>query len=1316
MQSKLDEQALSANKKIRERYYWQNRLQGFEYNSFFQDHAFTTNTGDRLIGRFDMVMPESASGRLAEIAASYKARQLVLMAVFGVLAGKCSSLTDVCVFTTEYKKQTDNLSNPEILPVRMTDFGKQPFSVFLELFKNDFAEDLKNAAYPIDKKLAVVSGALNKISPAGLLVEEIQDMPSADQLALDLIFSFGLATNRLSVYYQTAKFEAGYIERLARLYMGLLEHLLNNSRQLIEDVEMIPAEEKELILKVFNNTGKIFPAEKTIIDLFQHQVSICANNIAVQFMHQQLSYKQLDEQSNRVANYLLSRFDCRQKVIGVLLDRSTELMEALFGILKAGAIYLPLSKNYPEERTIFTLKDSGAQIVFTGENDLGKFPGHECLTVQMCEQASVADCNLAEPESLAYIIYTSGSTGKPKGVMIRHVSLVNRLHWMQEKYQLQPFDIILQKTPVVFDVSVWELFWWSLCGAKLVLAEPGAEKDPEQLCGIMLKEQVTVLHFVPSMLNIFLTYIEEYVKKQPLPVIRYLFSSGEELKPADAKKFFEYFPAAQLHNLYGPTEATVDVSYYEVLPSVNYQKIPIGKPVDNTQLYIFSREQHLQPIGLPGELYIGGINLSPGYLNREELTKEKFVLNPLDHKTILYKTGDLARWLPDGNIEYLGRIDNQVKIRGNRIEYGEIEFAMGTHHTVKNTVALAKETNGILQLVAYLVTAPGFSEEALFQHLAITLPDYMIPSYFILLNEIPVTVNGKADRNYLLSLKRSEQLAYAAPVTELEKTLAAQWCSILESDRVSIDDNFFRIGGDSIMAVKLIGFINNELGVHLSLSDLYAHKTIRTLATFIPQLGTKPFSEQQREIEITLERFQQNFLAKHPDQAIESVYPMSDMERSVCMSQLMRPDEGLYFKQTMQPVNYEHFNVLLLQQAVDMMVAKHEILRTGFNMADSAHIVYRDAKVKIELRDLAQFSYESQKREIRSYLEQSREKPFMPGTAPMWRLIVYRLAQDHHELLFEFHGVMLDGWSMNAFIAELNEVYASLRHNRETLVKPLAVSYKDLIAQELLHKQDAAAVQYWKKEMEGYRKLRLNNDTGPVVHKSVRQRSSAEWVARLEQTAKQENTTVKNILFAAYVYCMHILSGETDVLVGLQSFNRPLKKDGDQLLGSFLNVLPFRIQIPEATAWRQFQQRIDGKMDEIKKYETLSLFEINKAVTGSALPENQLFNTMFNYVRWRLMEKMQLESMNDIGVDRLDFDSFVRRSTSFDVNYNLNSERILNMHEYKTPFMNDHIFQQYTLLFNYIIETITENFGTVINSEALKKAGRGEELPATLAN
>jgi amino acid adenylation domain-containing protein len=1280
MQTNLNVRVLNANADLRLRPYWRERLRGLEFNSYFRHKQSSGTTPGSAL--FEFPLPAQVTARLAQVAANDMAVHLVLLATLGILIRKYSSLDDVCVFTPAYGREH---SADATLPVRMNNFSPLSFSEFLQVLKDNMLSDLRHAGLPLANKLSITDTAPEQIPGVGLVLEGLQQLPEAGRLSFDLLFFCSLDSQQLTVHYDPARFDSRFIGELALLYTGLLRTLLDNSDTPIARIAVIPRDQQETIVHVFNDTFRERGTGETILDLFIRQVQHNAGNIAMRFRDDQLTYGQLDERSNQVAHYLNDNYDVRHKIVAVYLDRSIELLIAIFGILKAGGIYMPLSRTHPADRIRYMLDDSCAMLIITGTEDFTLFPASPCLDVRTCMDAPGRRINLPTPASPAYVIYTSGSTGTPKGVIIGHSSLFNRICWMQDEYRLRSTDVILQKTPLVFDVSIWELFWWAICGAKLILAEPGAEKDPEQLCSVTEREGVTVMHFVPSMFNLLISHLQTTCRIPALKSVRQLFTSGEELKPADADKFLELYPAARLHNLYGPTEATVDVSFYEVRRPVNQSTIPIGKPIDNTTLFILDRDNQLQPVGWPGELCIGGVNLAAGYLNRVDLTAEKFVSGPPDGAR-LYRTGDLARWLPNGNIEYLGRKDNQVKIRGNRIEPGEIEHVIHSFGGTKNSVVLPRDTHSGPQLVGYLVPEPHFSESALLTWLQARLPEYMIPSYFIHLDEIPVTVNGKVDRARLLMLKRNTDTTGAAPETDSEKALARIWTNVLGIGSVGIHDNFFHIGGDSIVALRLIGAINHELGTSLSVPDLYEHKTIHLLTAFIESAAVREPADQLASIAIEVQQFRNAYLERNPDARIEDVYPMSDVEKSMCFSHRQRPGESLYFKQIMQPVTYVKFDLDRLQQALDMLVDKHPILRTAFDQQALAHIVYNDIRVTIDFRDLSGMEHEGQKATVREYLEQSREHPFAPESAPLWRFIVFRLAKDHHDLLIEHHAAILDGWSMNAFIAELNEAYTILRVNKTAQLPPLSSSYRDFILQELLQNRNQQVRRYWQKELEGFIKLQPFCGNGPKVYRSVRERTSGEMVTLLEQTAVARGTIVKNLLFAAYVYSIKMLSGRSDVLVGLLGFNRPLKEDGDRVIGCFTNILPVRILIPEGITYREFQTIIDRKLQELKKYESISLSEINRTLGAPEYSETHFFDTMFNFVRWRLMERMQLEPMSGISVDRFNFDAFVRKSTSFDANYNLNPERLLHMHEYSSPFMDQETFSRYTNLFNAILE------------------------------
>jgi amino acid adenylation domain-containing protein len=515
-------------------------------------------------------------------------------------------------------------------------------------------------------------------------------------------------------------------------------------------------------LEKFNDTDKNFRDNITIQELFEEQVFLRRSETAVICDHGKsyngrdfLTYEELNTLSNKLANYLRGNGVTANSVVGICVDRSFAMIIGIMGILKAGGAYLPLSPDYPEERVSYMLSDSSAEILLVQDNTSDKF-SFEGIVINL-EDPSVysgSGDNLPlvnGPEDLAYVIYTSGSTGRPKGVMIEHRSLVNRLSWMQNTYPLNEKDVILQKTPFYFDVSVWEIFWWALNGAKMCFLRPGGEKIPLIIIATILKYNISTIHFVPSMLNVFLEYLEgkDETQIKRISSLKRVFSSGEALSVSHVKKFNNILcqhTEIKLINLYGPTEATVDVSFFECPADNGFDKIPIGKPIDNIKFFII-KDGRLLSIGETGELCISGIGLARGYINNPKLTTEKFVDNPFLPGQKMYKTGDIARWLPDGNIEYLGREDYQVKIRGLRIELGEIESAIREFNDVHDSIVTVKKySENVILIIAYVVWKEKGNSDELKNHLRKYLPDYMVPNHFIVLEQIPLLPNGKADR------------------------------------------------------------------------------------------------------------------------------------------------------------------------------------------------------------------------------------------------------------------------------------------------------------------------------------------------------------------------------------------------------------------------------------------------------------------------------------------------------------------------------------------------------------------------------------------
>jgi amino acid adenylation domain-containing protein len=609
----------------------------------------------------------------------------------------------------------------------------------------------------------------------------------------------------------------------------------------VPSTPLLTEAERNQILVAWNDTAVDYPTHLPLNQFIEDQVERTPDAVALIFESQELTYRQMNQRANQIAHWLRTQGVGPDVLVGVCAERSLEMVLALLGIVKAGGAYVPLDPEYPRERLSAMIQDAKPPIVLTQAHLQDRLPESGSRVVCLDRDWKLFHSQSVENppvtvhgKNLAYAIYTSGSTGKPKGVPNVHEGIVNRLLWMQDAYHLTAADRVLQKTPYSFDVSVWEFFWPLMTGAALVIARPGGHKDPAYLIHLITEQKITTLHFVPSMLRIFL----EASGVERCRSLRQVFASGEALTFDLQQRFLEKL-SAELHNLYGPTEAAVDVTFWRCRPDSKQSIVPIGKPIANTQIYILDPSLQPVPIGAEGELHIGGIGLARGYLNQPGLTAEKFIPNPFSQEPgrRLYKTGDLARFLPDGNIEYIGRIDHQVKLRGFRIELGEIEAALTECGGVRQAVVTVREdTPGDKRLAAYLVAIAGkvVEVEKLKAHLREKLPEYMVPAKWVTLEAFPMTTSGKVDRGALPAPSAESKSEHAvAPRNELERKLAAAFQHVLGLEFVGVTDNFFDLGGHSLLAVQLMGQIAKIAGREIPLSALFNAPTVESMAQWL---------------------------------------------------------------------------------------------------------------------------------------------------------------------------------------------------------------------------------------------------------------------------------------------------------------------------------------------------------------------------------------------------------------------------------------------------------------------------------------------------
>ncbi len=636
--------------------------------------------------------------------------------------------------------------------------------------------------------------------------------------------------------YARELFEAQTVERLAEHYQAVLQALAGNPEQCLGDLDIL-GEAERAQLRQWSENPQQHPDAEPVHRLFERQVRACPDAPALLFGDEALSYAELNRRANRLAHRLIALGVAPETRVGICVERSVEMVVGLLAILKAGGAYVPLDPDHPDERLAYMVEASGIGLLLTQSHLGGRLPASQTLSVLALDSLDLAGEPEHDPQvalhgdNLAYVIYTSGSTGRPKGAANRHRALYNRLAWMQEAYRLEASDTVLQKTPFGFDVSVWEFFWPLMVGARLAVANPGEHRDPGRLVEAIGRYEVTTLHFVPSMLQAFLAHegIEACTS------LSRILCSGEAL-PAEAQNaVFRRLPQAALYNLYGPTEAAIDVTHWSCRADGQSQ-VPIGRPISGIRTWVLDAALNPVPPGVAGELYLGGIGLGRGYLNRPGLTAERFVADPFGTGERLYRSGDLVRWNMEGQLEYLGRLDHQVKIRGLRIELGEIEAQLLAQPAVREALVVAQEGPGGARLVGY-VAGRDIDAGTLRERLGRTLPDYMVPGALVVLEALPLNANGKVDRKALPAPEQAGERAYEPPQGEAEEALAAIWAEVLGIERVGRHDNFFELGGHSLLAIRITALLAQRHACELAVRHFFDAPTIKALAAHLPAGG-----------------------------------------------------------------------------------------------------------------------------------------------------------------------------------------------------------------------------------------------------------------------------------------------------------------------------------------------------------------------------------------------------------------------------------------------------------------------------------------------
>jgi len=950
----------------------------------------------------------------------------------------------------------------------------------------------------------------------------------------------------ITIEYCSRLFNKDTIVRMAGHLMNALRSMAQNTGKRISEIEILGEEEKHKLLHEFNDTYAEYPKNKTIQELFEEQAERTPDNTAVVYEDRQLTYRELNEKSNQLGRQLREKGVVSDSIVGIMVERSPEMIVGIMGILKAGGAYLPIDPEYPKDRIEYMLEDSCANMLLT-EKQLRNNIAYEAEVVELNDEKSYAadGSNLESINSssdLAYIIYTSGSTGKPKGVMIEHRNVINFIKGMERKIEFASTDRVLAVTTVCFDIFGLETLLPLTVGAGIMLANKNQQEDVALLNEFITEKDVNVLQLTPSrlqLLNEHKNFRGSFKRVKSIIVGGEAFP--ENLYKRTAKEIDD---AANIYNVYGPTETTI---WSTAAKLETDRSITIGKPISNTKIYIVDKYKNLQPVGVAGELCIGGEGLARGYFKRPELTAEKFVPNPFEPGTRMYKTGDLARWLPDGNIEFIGRLDNQVKIRGFRIELGEIESRLLSHAGIKEAVVAAREEESEGKyLCAYLVGDKELTAGEVREHLSKVLPDYMVPSYFIQLPKMPLTPNGKIDRLALPEPDGSivTGVEYEAARNEVEEKLVKIWQEVLKSDRVGINDNFFELGGHSLRATSMVGKLHKELNIEISLREIFKTPTIKGLAEYIKVSKSDDFSFIQ------------------PAKELE-YYELSPAQNRLYALQLMDKDSTAYNTSGFMEILGE-VDIDKLEQVFKTLIDRHEVLRTSFELSENGPVQKVHKKIAFSI----QYEEVKEEKEIEGILK-NFIKPFELAEVPLLRVGLIKInkkqaEEERYILAYDLHHIISDGTSR----AILTEEFLKLYEGKE--LHELGIQYKDYAQWQLKKLKDGELKkyeEYWLREYEGevpvlnmptdFKRPGIQSYEGDIYTFKL----DEVLLSQLKTFAVKTETTLFMLLLETLSIVLSKYSGQEDIVIGTVSAGR-LNEETQRLVGLFLNNIALRC-LPE---------------------------------------------------------------------------------------------------------------------------------------------------------
>ncbi|AVH66607.1 non-ribosomal peptide synthetase [Nostoc sp. 'Peltigera membranacea cyanobiont' N6] len=1037
-----------------------------------------------------------------------------------------------------------------------------------------------------------------------------------------------------------------------------MEEIIINSTQSINN-SALTEQELNKILVEWNDTRTDYSKHLCIHELFELQVEKTPENIAVVFKEQQLTYQELNHRANKIAYYLQSLGVEPEILVGICVERSLETIAGMLGILKAGGAYVPLDPTYPKERLSFMLSDSQVQVVLTQEKFVEGLTASGAKLVCLDSEWELINCQSQEnltsnatAENLAYVIYTSGSTGTPKGVAVPHRA-VNRLVCNTNYVKFVPSNRVAQASNTSFDAATFEIWGSLLHGARLVIIPQDVVLSPQNFAAYICEQGISVLFLTTALFNQLASFVPQAFKN-----LQHLLFGGEAVDPKSVKMVLRNGAPQRLLHVYGPTESTTFACCYLVqdIPE-EATNVPIGRPISNTQIYILDSKLQPVAVGTPGELYIGGDGLARGYLNRPELTEEKFIPNPFEDSAALaspqasaggsrlYKTGDLARFLPDGNIEFIGRVDNQVKIRGFRIELGEIEALLSQHSDVQQAVVIAREDiSADKRLVAYIVPnqKSDLSVTTLKSFLQEKLPHYMMPAVFVILDSLPLTPNGKVDRQNLPACDRTRpdlEESFVAPRNPIEEKLAAIWAELLGLDLVGVNDNFFYLGGHSLIATQMLSRVREVFPVELSFGQIFENPTIASLAQLLSQGNTK-----QHRQRLAIERIPH-----------EGLLPVSFAQERVYFIQQLAPENSAY--QFQAKIRFRgQLDVTVLHQCLDEIVQRHEIFRTTYPAVNGRlfQVINPHQPISFKVIDLQAFPESEQEAKAQKLCEAEVQQPFDMNQLPLVRWVLLKLSEQEHQLIHIEHHMAHDGWSFNVFLGELLELYPAFCAGKPSPLTEPCLQFADFAhwQREWVNTAEAQAqLTYWQQKLSGsspllelpYHRPRPTEQT--YNGDQVRMELPSDLCESLRVLSRQAGATLFMTMLGAFLVILHRYTQQADISIGTAVANRRMQEI-EKLIGMIVNNLVLRTDLSGNPTFRELLDRVRQVTLEAYANEDLpfdKVVDVLKPVRN--LSYNPLFQVMFSF---------HDSAMPDLSLPGLDislYEPLSNKSAKFDLDF-----------------------------------------------------------------